>query len=98
MELLNQLNMPQAQFKINLVPRIPPTLHRTVQSALNICCVPIPDKNYRALAKAASGGERSRISLALQVALSNQRMMPVLIFDEVDSGVGVLLRKLSVAY
>jgi len=40
------------------------------------------------LAKAASGGELSRISLAIQVLLSGQASVPTLIFDEVDSGIG----------
>ena len=40
------------------------------------------------LAKIASGGELSRISLAIQVATSQVAGVPTLIFDEVDSGVG----------
>ena len=40
------------------------------------------------LARVASGGELSRISLALQVLLSNRASVPTLIFDEVDSGIG----------
>src|SRR6185503_4332061 len=40
------------------------------------------------LAKVASGGELSRISLAVQVLLSGQASVPTLIFDEVDSGIG----------
>jgi DNA repair protein RecN (Recombination protein N) len=42
----------------------------------------------RALAKVASGGELSRISLALSVIASKAARVPTLIFDEVDSGVG----------
>jgi len=40
------------------------------------------------LARVASGGELSRISLALQVLLSGRASVPTLIFDEVDSGIG----------
>jgi len=40
------------------------------------------------MAKIASGGELSRISLALQVVAMQQTAIPTLIFDEVDSGVG----------
>ena len=55
------------------------------------------------LAKIASGGELSRISLAIQVLTSDQSAIPTLIFDEVDVGisgktasvVGKLLRQLS---
>jgi DNA repair protein RecN (Recombination protein N) len=42
----------------------------------------------RNLAKVASGGELSRISLAIQVAASRAASVPTLIFDEVDSGIG----------
>ncbi len=42
----------------------------------------------RSLAKVASGGELSRISLALQTASSEVAAVPTLIFDEVDAGIG----------
>jgi DNA repair protein RecN (Recombination protein N) len=40
------------------------------------------------LDKVASGGELSRISLAIQTALSGQAGVPTLVFDEVDVGIG----------
>lgn len=57
----------------------------------------------RSLAKVASGGELARIGLAIQVATSQAAIVPTLIFDEVDSGigggvaeiVGVLLKRLG---
>jgi DNA repair protein RecN (Recombination protein N) len=60
----------------------------------------------RSMAKVASGGELSRISLAMQVATSQIALVPTLIFDEVDSGiggrvaeiVGLLLRQLGQKY
>ncbi|MBK8570051.1 MAG: DNA repair protein RecN [Nitrosomonadales bacterium] len=62
-----------------------------------------PGSPLRSLAKIASGGELSRISLAIQVATSQAATVPTLIFDEVDSGiggrvaeiVGVLLKRLG---
>ena len=45
----------------------------------------VPTRN---LAKVASGGELSRISLAIQVSTSQIASVPTLIFDEVDSGIG----------
>ena len=42
----------------------------------------------RALAKVASGGELSRISLAIQVVTSRSASVPTLVFDEVDVGIG----------
>lgn len=40
------------------------------------------------IAKAASGGELSRLSLAIQVLMSGRASVPTLVFDEVDSGIG----------
>lgn len=65
-----------------------------------------PGVPMRSLAKVASGGELSRISLAIQVATSQISSVPTLIFDEVDSGiggrvaeiVGHLLKKLGKSY
>jgi DNA repair protein RecN (Recombination protein N) len=47
-----------------------------------------PGQPPRPLAKTASGGELSRISLALQVATLKAAHRPCLVFDEVDAGVG----------
>ena len=42
----------------------------------------------RALSKGASGGELSRVMLAIEVALADTRPVPTFVFDEVDAGVG----------
>jgi DNA repair protein RecN (Recombination protein N) len=47
-----------------------------------------PGQALAPLARVASGGELSRLSLAIQVLLSGQASVPTLIFDEVDSGIG----------
>lgn len=47
-----------------------------------------PGQDFRSLAKTASGGELSRLSLAIQVTTANTIRVPTLIFDEVDSGIG----------
>ena len=47
-----------------------------------------PGQPARALAKVASGGELSRISLAIQVAAVQNGAASCLVFDEVDAGVG----------
>jgi DNA repair protein RecN (Recombination protein N) len=62
-----------------------------------------PGHPLQALNKTASGGELSRISLAIQVITAEKEVTPTLIFDEIDAGiggrtadiVGKLLRKLS---
>ena len=47
-----------------------------------------PGQQPQALAKVASGGELSRMSLAIQVIASDGSAIPTMVFDEVDSGVG----------
>ncbi|PCI72163.1 MAG: DNA repair protein RecN [Gammaproteobacteria bacterium] len=62
-----------------------------------------PGQPLQALTKVASGGELSRISLAIAVITSEQQLVPCIIFDEVDVGiggataetVGILLRQLA---
>ncbi len=47
-----------------------------------------PDQRLAPLAKVASGGELSRIGLALQVATAHVARIPTLVFDEADTGIG----------
>ncbi len=47
-----------------------------------------PGQSPQALARIASGGELSRMSLAIQVIASDASAIPTMVFDEVDSGVG----------
>ena len=47
-----------------------------------------PSQPLRPLGKVASGGELSRIGLAIQVIMSRAAATPTLIFDEVDVGIG----------
>jgi DNA repair protein RecN (Recombination protein N) len=47
-----------------------------------------PGAEPRPLAKGASGGELSRVMLALEVALAGTDPVPTFVFDEVDAGVG----------
>lgn len=47
-----------------------------------------PDQKLQPLAKVISGGELSRLSLAVHLALADRISTPTLIFDEVDTGVG----------
>lgn len=49
---------------------------------------PNPGQPLKALARVASGGELSRISLAIQVAAAQQGCAACMVFDEVDAGVG----------
>jgi DNA repair protein RecN (Recombination protein N) len=47
-----------------------------------------PGQAPQSLAKIASGGELSRMSLSIQVIASDGSAIPTMVFDEVDSGVG----------
>lgn len=47
-----------------------------------------PGEDLKSLAKIASGGEISRVMLALKTILNEQDKVPVMVFDEVDSGIG----------
>ena len=49
---------------------------------------PNPGEDLKPLVKTASGGETSRIMLALKTALSTVDPVPTLIFDEIDAGIG----------
>ena len=49
---------------------------------------PNPGEPQRPLGRIASGGEASRLSLALKVVLAAADETPLLVFDEVDAGVG----------
>ena len=49
---------------------------------------PADDAPLKPITKIASGGELSRISLALQVVLADVAAGPTLVFDEVDVGIG----------
>ncbi|MCL2324316.1 MAG: DNA repair protein RecN [Actinomycetia bacterium] len=55
---------------------------------LEILYAPTPESELRPLARIASGGEISRVMLALQTVLGAQTQARTLIFDEIDAGIG----------
>lgn len=98
---MQTLAMQGGQFAVALLPLAEGNAHGLESVELQVSTN--PGSPLRSLAKVASGGELSRISLAIQVAASRAASVPTLIFDEVDSGiggrvaeiVGSLLRKLG---
>lgn len=80
------LGMPGGRFSILLerLDKPAPTGLETVEFQVSAN----PGQPLRPLAKVASGGELSRISLAIQVITAHAARIPTLIFDEVDSGIG----------
>jgi DNA repair protein RecN len=100
---LKSLGMATGRFEIGLTPidATHPSAHGL--SSIEYRISTNPGQAAQALHKIASGGELSRISLAIQVIVANTSRIPTLVFDEVDVGigggvaevVGTLLRKLS---
>lgn len=84
--LLPQLGMPDGKFSVALVVRDEPTAEGAedveFRVALNV------GHEDRPLARVASGGELSRVMLALKTILARVDRVPTLIFDEVDAGIG----------
>jgi DNA repair protein RecN (Recombination protein N) len=83
---MQTLAMQGGQFAVALLPLNEGNLHGLESVEFQVAAN--PGTPLRSLAKVASGGELSRISLAIQVAASRAATVPTLIFDEVDSGIG----------
>ena len=84
--VMQQLGMEGGHFRIEVTPDQSPGSHGT--DAISYRVSANPGQPAKSLARVASGGELSRISLAIQVIMSESSHIPTLIFDEVDSGVG----------
>ena len=85
-EQLKALAMENAKLTVSLVPLDKPAAHGLEEVEFLISTN--PGQAPRALAKVASGGELSRISLAIQVVTAQTSATPTLVFDEVDVGIG----------
>ncbi len=83
---LGSLGMPDGKFRVALAPLPEPSRHgaESVEFVTRLN----PGLDEGALARAASGGELSRVMLALKVELARHDAVPTLVFDEVDQGVG----------
>ena len=88
MDLLAQLAMERCTLEIGFLPLDPDKLDPRGLEEVEIWIATNPGSQPGPLNKVASGGELSRISLALQVAVSDMATAPTMIFDEVDVGVG----------
>ena len=86
--IVRELGMPQATFEIAVQARNDDELRSTGNDDVDFLICANPGQAARPLSKVASGGELSRISLAIQVIAANSTQVPSLIFDEVDSGIG----------
>lgn len=83
---MQELGMPNGEFKITLARKNQASADGLDKVEFLVSAnkgLPL-----QALSKVASGGELSRISLAIQVATAEVTQLPTLIFDEVDVGIG----------
>lgn len=87
-EAMHSLGMPGGRFDV-AVERLPgddARVHGIDSIQFRISAN--PGQDLQPLSKVASGGELSRMSLAIQVIASDGSNIPTMVFDEVDSGVG----------
>jgi DNA repair protein RecN (Recombination protein N) len=82
---LADLGLARCRFRVVLEPQEPDA---SGADRVRFEIAPNPGEPFAPLDAIASGGELSRIMLALEVVLAAEDETPVLVFDEVDSGVG----------
>lgn len=86
--MVKELGMPQGEFLVDIGPLDSETPKLNGKDKIEFLVSANPGLPAKPLAKVASGGELSRISLAIQVTTSSDKTTPTMIFDEVDSGIG----------
>ncbi len=86
--IMQQLGMPGGRFEVTLEPLDPEQFSATGMDRIELLVSANPGHPLRPLQKVASGGELSRISLAIQVITARSGRIPTLVFDEVDVGIG----------
>ncbi len=85
-EAMQGLGMAGGRFEVRLLPLDEPQAHGLEN--VEFLVAGHPGTTPRPVGKVASGGELSRIALAISVTTSQLGQAPTLIFDEVDSGIG----------
>ena len=83
---MNELGMTGGIFKVEIIPSRNISQHGNDDITFQISAN--PGQKPQPISNVASGGELSRMSLAIQVITSNGTNIPTMIFDEVDSGIG----------
>jgi DNA repair protein RecN (Recombination protein N) len=82
---LVELGFPNAAFDVDVSDA---PLDESGADSVSFLLAPNPGEPARPLARIASGGEMSRVALALKTVLARADETPTLIFDEVDAGIG----------
>ncbi|MFA6052518.1 MAG: DNA repair protein RecN [Methylobacter sp.] len=86
--MIKELGMPQGEFLVDISGLETDTPKLNGKDKIEFLVSANPGLPAKPLNKVASGGELSRISLAIQVTTSSDKTTPTMIFDEVDSGIG----------
>jgi len=86
--LLVELGMPHGEFRVELEEKPVERADATGLERVEFQVKLNPGLPFGSLAKVASGGELSRVSLALEVARSGASPVTAFVFDEVDAGIG----------
>ena len=81
---LADLEMPNAKFKVNIENA---TFNKDGTDEIEFLITTNKGEDFKPLIKTASGGEMSRIMLAIKTVLSDVDEVPILIFDEIDTGI-----------
>lgn len=84
---IRTLGMPEGTFRINVAPGPDLKPHRKGNNQVEFLISVNPGQAMLPLRKVASGGELSRISLAIQVSANRDSSVAAMIFDEVDAGI-----------
>ena len=91
-EVLSNLGMPKTKFQVRVDTRLPEGNRLSVNpygfDDIEFMISPNAGEPLRPLAKIASGGELSRVMLALKTVLAEGDEADTLIFDEIDTGIG----------
>ncbi len=87
-DMIKELGMPNGEFVVKIEPQTTDTPAENGIDHIEYLVSANPGLPPKPLSKVASGGELSRISLAIQVTTSSDKSTPTMIFDEVDSGIG----------
>ncbi|MBR4784433.1 MAG: DNA repair protein RecN [Fibrobacter sp.] len=82
--ILRTLGMPKAVFKTSIAPQ---DFTPNGVDKIEFTLAPNPGEGAKSLQKAVSGGELSRVLLAIKSVMAELDKVPLLIFDEVDSGI-----------
>ena len=84
-DIIHDLGMKDAKFKIDINKQ--DTFFSNGKDLIEFLFTANKGSDYKLLKQSASGGELSRIMLAIKSILANYRQLPTLMFDEIDTGV-----------